>query len=118
VNSQKKLANKTKRRTYRVRNKFRSRGLKPRISVTRSLKNIGAQIINDADHATLTSFSSLNLKEQKGSKKEIAHQVGLELAKKAQELNLKNVFFDRGSYLYHGRVEALAQGLREGGLKF
>ena len=118
MNAQKKLAKKTQRRIYRVRNKFRSKGLKPRISISRSLKNISAQIIDDANHKTLASFSTLNLKEKVGDKTAAARFVGTELGKKAQGLGITEVFFDRGGYLYHGRVQALADGLREGGLKF
>lgn len=108
----------TQRRAFRVRNKFTSRGLKPRIVVFRSLQNIYAQVIDDANHTTLVSFSSLNLQEQSGDKKSVAKQVGIELGKLAIAKEITNVFFDRGSYLYHGRIKALAEGLRKGGLNF
>ncbi len=108
----------TRRRAFRVRNKLASRGLKPRITVFRSLHHIYAQIIDDATHSTLLSFSSLSLKKPTGDKKLVAKQVGVELGKLAAAKEIKDVFFDRGSYLYHGRVKALADGLREGGLSF
>jgi large subunit ribosomal protein L18 len=77
-----------------------------------------AQIIDDAQQKTLASFSSLNLKKVTGDKKAVAKMVGMELGKLAVAKNIGDVFFDRGQYLYHGRVKALAEGLREAGLKF
>ena len=116
---QKKINARTKKRAFRVRNALVSKGEKPRISVFRSLNHIYAQIIDDAKQATLASFSSLALQKKSGDKKETAKQVGLALGKLALEKNITmDVFFDRGSYLYHGRVAALADGLRESGLKF
>jgi large subunit ribosomal protein L18 len=115
---QKKIKLRAQRRTFRVRNKFVSKGLKPRISVFRSLQHIYAQIIDDASQITLLSFSSKNFTEKVGDKKEVAKRVGVELGKMAAAKEITDVFFDRGSYLYHGRVKALADGLREGGLKF
>ena len=114
--SKKKIAIRTKRRTFRVRNKFTSRELKPRITVFRSLKHIFAQIIDDKEQKTILSGSTISLSGLSG--KDAAKQVGLELGKKAIEANIKDVFFDRGKFLYHGRVRALADGLREGGLNF
>ena len=113
-----KKAQKTQRRVFRVRGNQFSRGEKPRIAVFRSLANIYAQIIDDSTQKTLVSFSSLNLKKAKGDKKEVAKLVGLELGKLAAEKAIKEVFFDRGRYKYHGRVKALADGLREAGLNF
>lgn len=118
MSMQKKVALRTERRKFRVRNKMTSRGLKLRISIFRSLNHDYAQIIDDNAQKTLVSFSSLNLSKAVGSKKEIAKQVGLELAKKALSNGIKEVFFDRGSFLFHGRVKAMAEGLREGGLQF
>jgi large subunit ribosomal protein L18 len=114
----KKLKHRLRRRTLRVRGGQVSRGSKPRVSVFRSLNHIYAQIIDDNKHSTLLSLSSNNLKTQSGTKKELAKMVGLELGKLAVAQNLSEVFFDRGGYLYHGRVSALADGLREAGLKF
>ena len=114
----KKFKQKLRRRTLRVRSAQKSRGAKIRISVSRSINHISAQIIDDSKHATLVSYSSLNLEKPSGKKVEIAKQVGLELGKMAINKNISDVFFDRGCYLYHGRVKALAEGLREAGLKF
>lgn len=114
----KKEKNRKKRRTLVVRNRLRRHGLTlPRISVFRSLGHIYAQVIVDADHATVASASSLTVKDAKGSKSEIAHAVGVEVAKKALEKGIKKAAFDRGARLYHGRVKALAEGLRAGGLE-
>jgi large subunit ribosomal protein L18 len=109
---------KTQRRVFRIRENQFSRGKKPRISVYRSLAHIYAQIIDDNAQKTLVSFSSLNLKKTKGDKKAIAKKVGLALGELAVEKSIKEVFFDRGKYKYHGRVRALAEGLREAGLNF
>lgn len=114
----KKLKHRLKRRTLRVRGGQVSRGSKLRVSVYRSLNHIYAQIIDDSKHATLLSHSSHNLKAVQGSKVDLAKQVGIELGKMAIDNKLSEVFFDRGGYLYHGRVRALADGLREAGLKF
>ncbi len=76
-----------------------------------------AQIIDDAVQKTLASCSSLQLKDLAGDKTAVARAIGLELAKRAQEQGVSAVVFDRGRFLYHGRVKALADGLREGGLK-
>lgn len=114
----KKIQVRTARRAFRVRNKQYSRGERVRVSVHRSLNHIYAQAINDATHQTVAACSSLSLKQAKGSKKEVAHQVGVELGKMLTKSNHVNVFFDRGQFLYHGRVKALADGLRESGLQF
>ncbi|HBS47930.1 TPA: 50S ribosomal protein L18 [Candidatus Dependentiae bacterium] len=114
---EKKLKIRAKRRKFRVKNSFVSRGILPRVSVFRSLNQIYAQIIDDSTHSTLASFSSLVLKE-KGTKAEIAKKVGIELGKIAKSKSVEKVFFDRGKYAYHGRVAALADGLRESGLNF
>lgn len=113
----KKLNLRVKRRQFRVRNRLFSKGLKPRISVFRSLNHIYAQIIDDAAQITLLSLSSQAVGKI-GDKKETARKVGVELAKKAVEKGIIDVFFDRGAFLYHGRLQSLADGLREGGLKF
>ena len=110
-----KLKSRARKRALRVRNKFKT-GL-PRVSVFRSLNNIYVQIIDDSTHSTLTSCSSLELKDVKGDKSAVANAVGKELAKRATEKGIAVAVFDRGRFLYHGRVKALAEGLREGGLK-
>ncbi|MBY0109880.1 MAG: 50S ribosomal protein L18 [Candidatus Babeliaceae bacterium] len=110
-----KLKNRVRRRTLRVRSGLSSST--PRVSVFRSLNHIYAQLIDDAQQKTLVSASSLEIKKVKGSKKDVAHTVGLELAKKALSQGFAQVTFDRGPFLYHGRVKSLAEGLRAGGLK-
>ncbi len=111
-----KIANRTQSRALRVRKKIKlSEHL--RVSVFRSLNQIYAQVIDDAKGTTLTSHSSLGIEKSQEGKQDVAHKVGVELAKKALGLGIKKVVFDRGSYLFHGRVKSLAQGLREGGLE-
>ncbi len=114
----KRLKARQRRKTLRVRSAQQSRGEKLRITVYRSLNHIYAQIVDDSKGFTLASCSSQVLTDLKGSKKEVAKQVGLELGKLAVSKNFSNVYFDRGGYLYHGRVQALADGLREAGLTF
>ncbi len=116
------------RRTFRTRNKLRAvniqkAGLKetrPRLSVHRTNKQISAQVIDDLNGVTLASASSLD-KEfglKKGSDKAAAAEVGKLVAQRAIKAGVKQVQFDRGSYLYHGRVKSVAEGAREGGLDF
>jgi large subunit ribosomal protein L18 len=105
---------KRNRRASRVRLALKSGSL-PRVSVFRSLNNISVQLIDDAKHSTIASCSTLELKP-KGDKKAQAHAVGLEFAKRAKEKGIDAAKFDRGPYLYHGRLKAFAEGLREGGL--
>jgi len=112
-----KLHQKTKRRTLRVRNKIKAHGSHPRVAVYRSLNQIYAQLIDDVKHTTIASASSLELKTVKGDKKAVAKEVGLALARRAKDKGVEQAAFDRGPFLYHGRVKALAEGLREGGLK-
>jgi large subunit ribosomal protein L18 len=96
---------------------------RPRLAVYRSLHHIYAQLVDDSQRKTLATVSSLHkalkdeLKSAKG-KQEKAKLVGKAVAAKAQELKIKKVVFDRSGYLYHGRVKALADGAREGGLEF
>lgn len=115
---QKRIKIRTRRRQFRVRNTQVSRGLKLRVTVHRTLSHIYAQIIDDVAAKTVLSCSSLTLDNCKGDKKEVAKQVGLALGKMAVAQNMTDVFFDRGTYLYHGRVKAIADGLRESGLNF
>ena len=111
-----KSKQRTQRRTARVRSRLTLNGL-PRVSVFRSLNHLYAQVIDDAQHATVASCSSLELDKVAGDKKAVAKAIGVELAKRALSKGVQKAAFDRGSYLYHGRVKALAEGLREGGLK-
>lgn len=106
------------RKHLRVRAKISGTAEKPRLCVFRSNKHIEAQIIDDVKGATLVSASSVQLKLENGSNCEAAAKVGADLAKKALAKGIENVAFDRGGYLYHGRVAALADAARKGGLKF
>lgn len=93
---------------------------RPRLSIFRSNKEIYAQIIDDVSGKTLVAASSRDkqLEGAKGTKSELAQEVGKALAEKALAAGVETVSFDRGGYLYHGRVKSLAEGAREGGLKF
>ena len=113
---------KRKKRHLRMRNKIVGTPEMPRLNVFRSSKNIYAQIIDDAEGVTLVSASSLEKdaseKIANGGNKDAAREVGKMVAKKALEKGIENVVFDRGGYIYHGRVKELAEGAREAGLKF
>jgi large subunit ribosomal protein L18 len=106
------------RRELRVRAQVKRYGMPPRVSVFRSLKHMYAQIIDDMTHNTIASCSSLEMDAVAGDKSAIAHAIGLELAKRAKAKGVDAVVFDRGRFKFHGRVKALADGLREGTLKF
>jgi large subunit ribosomal protein L18 len=110
------------RRQKRVRLKIKGSVERPRLSVFRSEKHIYAQIIDDVSGKTLVAASSLDKelkgKLKNGSNKEASKQVGTLIAGKAKKAGVKKVVFDRGGYLYHGRVQALAEAAREAGLEF
>ena len=107
-----------KKRHARVRNKVSGTAECPRLNVFRSNTQIFAQIIDDVKGVTLASSSSVELKIKNGGNVEGAKLVGKDIAEKAKKLKIKNVVFDRGGYLYHGRVKALAEAARENGLEF
>ena len=123
-----KILTTKERRTFRTRNKLKAvnikhnpvRGVRPRLSVHRTGKQIYAQVIDDAKGVTLASASSLDadLKLKSGGSKDAAAKVGRLVAERAKKAGVTKVQFDRGSYLYHGRVKAVAEGAREGGLEF
>jgi large subunit ribosomal protein L18 len=107
------------KRHKRVRGKIFGTAQKPRLCVFRSLKNIYAQVIDDENGKTLASASSLDKEfNQYGGNKEAAKLVGQAVAKAALEKGITEVVFDRGGYIFHGRVQELAEGAREAGLKF
>jgi large subunit ribosomal protein L18 len=107
------------RRHRRVRGKIFGTAERPRLVVFRSNRGIEAQLVDDLEGKTLAAASWLQLKKGfKGSKTEQAAEVGKLLAQNAKQANVETVVFDRGGYLYHGRVKALADAAREGGLKF
>ncbi len=106
---------------YRIRRKIgEGTAQKPRLSVFRSNTDIYVQLIDDVNGQTLASASSKDkdISVQKGNKVLTSKLVGTTIAKKATELGIKDVTFDRGGYLYHGRVKSVADGAREGGLNF
>lgn len=105
------------KRHKRIRAKVQGTATRPRLVVHRSLNAIYAQIIDDDNSKVLVSFSQLSVKN-KGTKTEKAKIVGKEIAVKAKDAKIESVVFDRNGYKYHGRVKALAEGAREGGLKF
>ena len=101
----------------RIRKDIKGSSTQPRLTVNRSNKSISCQLIDDVAGRTLASVSSSSVGST-GTKTEAAKRVGMEIAAKAKDININSVVFDRSGYLYHGRVQALADGAREGGLQF
>ena len=112
----------SRKRARRVRYQVKSYGERPRLTVFRSNRHIYAQIVDDRKGVTLVQASTMDKEFRRKTTDpftiETASQVGKRLAEKAKELNISKVVFDRGSYLYHGKVRALADGARDGGLDF
>jgi large subunit ribosomal protein L18 len=106
------------RRHRRVRGKVVGTGARPRLAVFRSNRGVFAQLIDDSSGKTLAGASWVTVKGLTGNKTDQAREVGRKLAEAAKTVGVESVVFDRGGYLYHGRVKALAEGAREGGLKF
>ena len=106
------------RRHKRVRGKVSGTAERPRLVVTRSNRGIVAQLVDDSNCRTVASATWLQVKSFKGNKTAQAAEVGKLLAQSAKDAKIDRVVFDRGGYLYHGRVNALADAAREGGLKF
>jgi large subunit ribosomal protein L18 len=106
------------RRHKRVRGKVSGTAERPRLVVFRSNRGIEGQLVDDTSGRTLAAATWLQLESFRGSKSEQAAEVGKLLAANAKKAGVENVVFDRGGYLYHGRVKALAEAAREGGLKF
>lgn len=106
------------RRQKRVRAKISGTEKKPRLCVFRSNKHIYAQLIDDNKKKTILAASDQKLKKGKMTKVDLAKEIGKTIAKGALEKKIEKVVFDRGPYKYHGRIRALAEGAREGGLKF
>lgn len=102
----------------RIREKLAGTAERPRLNVYRSLNHIYAQVIDDQKGETLASASSLQLKLKTGGNVAMAKEIGKAVAEKAVAKGIKRVVFDRGGYLYHGRVKALADAAREAGLEF
>ena len=107
-----------KRIRYRIRTKNSGTSSRPRLSVFRSNKGIYCQLIDDVQGTTLAQANSSEETTKSANKTEQAKQVGKLMAQRAKTLGFSNVIFDRGGYLYHGRVKALAEGAREAGLTF
>ncbi len=106
------------RRKTKVRAKIRGTAKRPRLSVFRSNKAVTAQLIDDEQGKTLVSANEKEIKKSGGTKVERAELVGGIIAKKAKKKKIGRIVFDRGPYRYHGRVRAVAEGARKGGLKF
>ena len=108
------------KRRYRIRKKISGSAQKPRLSIYRSNRDIYVQLIDDANGVTLASASSkqADIAAQKVNKVEKSKLVGSAIAKKLVELGIKDVVFDRSGYIYHGRIKAVAEGAREGGVQF
>jgi large subunit ribosomal protein L18 len=108
----------------RIRKKLQGTTERPRLNVYRSTNHLYVQVIDDSKHATLISANTLEFGEAKGGKRptggnvSAAKQLGKTIAERAQQKGIKQVVFDRGGYLYHGRIKALAEAAREGGLQF
>lgn len=106
------------RRHARVRTKVSGTSERPRLNVFRSNANISVQVIDDTKGVTLVSASSVDMKLENGGNIDAAKAVGAEIAARAKKAKIKKVVFDRGGYIYHGRVKALAEAAREAGLEF
>lgn len=107
------------KRHARVRAKISGTAERPRLNVFRSAKHIYAQVIDDVNGVTLVSASTVEKDfDQYGGNKDAAHAIGKKVAERALEKGISEVVFDRSGYIYHGRVKELAEGAREGGLKF
>lgn len=114
------IRNRLVRRRLSIRKRVTGTKERPRLCVRRSAKNMYALLVDDSRSKVITAVSSLakELAEVKGTKTQVAREVGKAVARKAKELGIAAVVFDRGGYRYHGRVKSLADGAREGGLKF
>lgn len=111
--------NEVRKRVHtRIREKISGTAERPRLNVYRSLNHIYAQVIDDQKGETLVSASSLSLKLKTGGNVATAKEIGKAVAERAIEKGVKKVVFDRGGYLYHGRIKALADAAREAGLEF
>ncbi len=116
---QAKQRNVVRKRVHaRIREKMSGTAVRPRLNVYRSLNHIYTQLIDDAAGTTIASASTLAAKLKTGGNVAAAKELGKLIAEKAQEKGIKKVVFDRGGYLYHGRVKALAEAAREAGLDF
>lgn len=113
-----KKQEKRQRRHKKIRARMFGTAKAPRLNVFKSAKHIYAQLINDENGKTVASVSDVKLKKTKATKTDKAKEIGKLIAEKAKGLKVEKVVFDRGGYKYHGRIKAVAEGAREGGLKF
>jgi len=113
-----KKQTKKQRRQKRVRAKLAGTAKRPRLCIFRSSHHIYAQLVDDEKGRTLAAVNDRKIKKSKKSKIDLAKEIGKLIAKAALEKKIEKVIFDRGSYKYHGRVKAVAEGAREAGLKF
>ncbi len=105
-------------RKIRVRTKVYGTPDRPRLSVCRTSKHMYTQLVDDTKGMTLASASTLNADTKKGGNIDAAKKIGKQIAEKAKSINIQKIVFDRGGRVYHGRVKAVAEGAREGGLQF
>ena len=113
------LRNENRQKVHaRIRRKMQGTAERPRLNVYRSLNQIYTQLVDDQTGTTLASASSVSVKLKTGGNVAAAKEVGKQIAEKAKEKGIKKVVFDRGGYLYHGRIQALADAAREAGLEF
>lgn len=117
MNKEKKINNRIKRKMH-IRKNIYGSASRPRVTVFRSNKHIYAQAIDDVNSKTLFSASDYSQKSEKGAKTEKASEVGKELGKVMKKEGVSEIVFDRNGYKYHGKVKALAEGIRESGIKF
>lgn len=117
MNKQVLKHNKKARRKNKIRAKISGTAKSPRLNVSKSNQSVYVQLINDERSETLVAMHSKKVNKG-GSKTELGYEVGREIAKRAQKKEIKKIVFDRGGNKYHGRVEAVARGAREGGLDF
>ncbi len=116
---QQRKRNEIRQRVHaRIREKVTGTAERPRLNVYRSLNHIYAQVIDDSQGVTLVSASTVAAKVKPGGNVASAKEIGRQVAERAQEKGIKRVVFDRGGYLYHGRIKALADAAREAGLEF
>lgn len=106
------------KKKLRIRRRVKGTTERPRLCIFRSARHIYAQVIDDTVGATIVSASTLDVEGLKGANKNSAHAIGMEVAKRALNKNIKAVVFDRNGYLFHGRIKAVADGAREAGLSF
>jgi len=118
MNKTKQKQEQRQRRIKRVRSKISGTSERPRLAVFRSLKHLRVQAIDDTKGNTLAAASDVDLKDAKGTKMEKAHELGKLIAERLKEKKIETVVFDRRDKRFHGRIKAVAEGAREGGLVF